>query len=347
MNQGTLLVIGNQAGDLDSTVCTFCEAVLQSRLHPEMETIALYARPSSQWYLTPEIQAVFHYVRINTEAFQSLSSSEGQQLIRKSSSRFFLVDHNRPEWEISEQDVAGMIDHHQDSSFAPDASPRIVRETGSCASLICRQFRSAGLEMTRTEALLLGAAIIIDTGDFNPEWDKTRDIDREEFRSLQKYISEKDLKFLKSLSAIKQDLSDLSFRDLLIRDYKEIPADSLKAGICSIPVDQKKLFDRNLYSRKDLESFFKEKSLDLLIIMHSRQHPFRRELSLYCPDDPALLNALEAAFPEIKEMDCAPGIRKKDRPGWVFFPGMAPFCSRKKALPLIHGFLNRHELKKT
>ena len=201
--------------------------------------------------------------------------------------------------------------------------------------------------MSRTQALLLGAAITVDTGNFNPEWNKTCDVDRTEFQQLQKLFKDPDREFLRSLLKIKQDLSHLTFLDLLIRDYKEVPLDCLKTGICSIPFDQESLFNQSMYSQKDAENFILDKSLDFLIIMHSVVEPFRRELSLFCPENPALLEELEINIPRIKEMECLRGHRRDDRPGWVFFPTMSPLCSRKKALPLIHRFLNLHELKKT
>ena len=139
------------------------------------------------------------------------------------------MDHNHPEGIGDEPLLSGIIDHHRDSGYAPSLPVRIIESCGSCASLVSREWLRRGGRMERKTAMLLAAAIIVDTGDFNPEWGKTTSLDISEYSRLDKLLLPEDRDFLKTLLQIKGNLSHLSLLDHLRRDYKEIPRTGLAA----------------------------------------------------------------------------------------------------------------------
>ncbi|KAG8727338.1 hypothetical protein FRC11_013462 [Ceratobasidium sp. 423] len=54
----------------------------------------------------------------------------------------YLVDHNRlrSDWgEAGTKAVKGILDHHNDLGLHPDAKPRVIEPTGSCASLVVHE----------------------------------------------------------------------------------------------------------------------------------------------------------------------------------------------------------------
>ena len=109
---------------------------------------------------------------------------------------YALVDHNVLEQGSPSARVVSVIDHHidekrpsrylaeSDLSGYPDASPLVVRTSGSCASLVtshfARQADALSPLMPRELADLLIGAILIDTADLRPApKGKAEDVDRD------------------------------------------------------------------------------------------------------------------------------------------------------------------------
>ena len=71
---------------------------------------------------------------------------DSQWLFAPETTRWILVDHNRPEGELAERlamNVSGVIDHHEDERFVPqntEPEPRIIEKCGSCTSLVVQYF---------------------------------------------------------------------------------------------------------------------------------------------------------------------------------------------------------------
>ncbi|KAJ8579458.1 DHH phosphoesterase [Rhizopogon salebrosus TDB-379] len=176
-----------------------------------------------------------------------------------------LVDHNvlDPRYASLPVTVAAIIDHHADEEKYLTAKPRIIEtEAGSCASLVARIFASLNLGMPGGLATLLLSAILIDTKGL--KGGKTSDIDRESAAFLlplspltegEEITPPSDVEHLPSVQSLfanldkkKSDVSDLSTRDLLRRDYKEyafnVPSSDLEtqssqtitAGLATVPL---------------------------------------------------------------------------------------------------------------
>jgi len=178
--------------------------------------------------------------------------------------------------------VVGCVDHHADEGVVPrDARIRVVEKSGSCTSLVlgrCADVWDAlGADGTDADAddvvesaqidaqlarLALGP-ILIDTSNLRDEnkttahderavalaegkikayADAMRDkaVGTERVVGLEKY--DRDT-FFGRISALKEDIAGMSFRDIFRKDYKEWSVGSLNLGTSSIPQGFRYLVD--------------------------------------------------------------------------------------------------------
>jgi exopolyphosphatase len=230
-----VVVLGNEAGDLDSvaaaialsfllatsndsaTLPNFAEiAFSRSRVLPVMnfrrEDVSLRKDVS---YVLSEAEIDGSYlIFIDDISLQQLASNQLLQLL--------LVDHNVlcPSQAYAAAHVIGCVDHHADS--LQQASPlRCIRSVGSCCSIVADMF-SQHPQLGQV-AFLLAAAITIDTRNLTAP--VTTDADRSAMRCLRTHLdSFDDVRssevFLK-LQQMRQDVSGLTVSQLFMKDMKQ------------------------------------------------------------------------------------------------------------------------------
>ncbi|KAJ1309729.1 hypothetical protein OPQ81_006494 [Rhizoctonia solani] len=192
----------------------------------------------------------------------------------------YLVDHNhlRSDWgEAGAKIVKGVLDHHNDVGLYPDAKPRVIEPTGSCASLVVHEIlqlwdkdeedriydekecvdktalkrKQHPTDVPTELADLLLAVIALDTDDFHRGTGRDLHASKAIWRwssfcgngeNREGVMDRLD----KELGTAKKDLRHLNVRDLLRRDWKGdiIPAPNASApalhlGIASIPVSMR------------------------------------------------------------------------------------------------------------
>jgi exopolyphosphatase len=213
--------------------------------------------------------------------------------------KYALLDHNTLAGRFAADErarVVAIVDHHEDEHHHLDASPRIVEvPTGSCSSLVARLILQEWSEgMSRGVARLLLCAVLIDTHGLKPGG-KAGAVDR----AVAPFLLEKaellstsagdvgdihDVKevmeLTQTLAIKKDDVGQLSLRDLLRRDYKEerlVPAwsaeESLLVGLASVPRGVKTITGGNKKGRRELGEacvgLFKENGLSVLGVLTS------------------------------------------------------------------------------
>ena len=163
-----------------------------------------------------------------------------------------LLDHYKPQG--GEAEVIGILDHHEDEGFHLSADPRKIQiPTGSCSSLVVNHFRGSDAWIPELATLLL-SAMVVDTGGLK-QGGKATITDVEAAQFLHPMISKQSTavgpnspeEALESLASVllgrKVDISHLSNRDLLRRDYKQYRYPSTKlsvsVGLSTVPVDLK------------------------------------------------------------------------------------------------------------
>ncbi|KAJ7704285.1 hypothetical protein B0H17DRAFT_6984 [Mycena rosella] len=269
------VVMGNEAGDLDSVASSIAYAWIQSEIQ-KRPSIPVIQIARDDLNLRAENIHALKLAGINDPAQQLLSVTEIQDVKPFPSNTFALVDHNRLGGAFSTENpsanVIAVIDHHEDEHLHPDADPRIVAPAGSCSSHVANLYpRDA--EMPTELAILLLSAILIDTGGLRaggkalqPDHDAAAYLIP--LSTLRSSMSPSTLSILSKqpppnpamfadipevkqlsddLAAKKSDVSHLGAWDLLRRDYKEYtytlnwhPATpAIKAGLATVPVKLK------------------------------------------------------------------------------------------------------------
>ncbi|KAI1435002.1 exopolyphosphatase-like protein [Xylaria sp. CBS 124048] len=258
-------VVGNESADLDSLCSALLLAYFRTYAPPQLLSKARGAGtlhiPVCHLYrpdlaLRPEFTAVLRDADIRGEDVFTLEDVLSRGDISPEETRWLLVDHNALTGSLAApfaSRVGGCVDHHADEDVvARDAEIRVIERSGSCASLVvecCAEIwemlaQDDGDESGDREiiddriARLALASIMLDTAGLQEpsrttEHDK-RAVELAEARIAGPGVYDREGVFAR-LSALKEDLADMTFRDVLRKDYKEWRVDELGLGTSSVP----------------------------------------------------------------------------------------------------------------
>ncbi|KAG7449604.1 DHH phosphoesterase [Guyanagaster necrorhizus] len=253
-----LMVMGNEAGDLDSIASSVGFAWLSSLSNTTVPYIQINKEDLA---LRAENLYALQLAGIDNPQEQLLLANNLASYTPFPSARFGLVDHNRlgSLFVSDAARVEAVIDHHEDEHLYLDiADPRIVAPAGSCSSHVANL---CPFNLPREIATLLLCAILIDTNGLKPSG-KAVQADRDAVLRLlpsarlelpSSFSSAStdglhDIPSIISLSSVlatkKADVSHLSARDLLRRDYKEYTytlqwhpdKPTVKVGLSTVPL---------------------------------------------------------------------------------------------------------------
>ncbi|KAF7366531.1 putative exopolyphosphatase [Mycena sanguinolenta] len=260
------VVMGNEAGDLDSVASSIAYAWVQSEIQKK-PCVPLIQIGQDDLNLRAENLYALKLAGISDPQKQLLSITDLDGVKPFPSTTFALVDHNRLGNTFSKDNpntsIVAVIDHHADEQLYADCDPRKVAPAGSCASHVATLYPKEA-EMPRELATLLLSAILIDTGGLVPGG-KALQVDHEAASyliprstlfssSTLTSISPTNPEMLSSIAEVKRlsdalaeqkfNVSHLGAWDLLRRDYKEYThtlnwhpgAPTIKAGLATVPV---------------------------------------------------------------------------------------------------------------
>lgn len=235
------IVMGNEGGDLDSMTAalTWAYHLSHSTLHhPEpRKAVALLQTPLDALDLRPENKVALDNSKMSSGHRDLLTIDElpaPPREIAKQVKGIVLVDHPLPLSVWKDAKVLGIIDHHADRGIAPHANPRIFAQVASCTTLVAKQMLDeleaipnppGEYHMPHELLELILDAIAIDSDGLNPKKSSNMDaevsqrvLERSNWRneSLAEVMDRLD----SELGKAKKDLSHLSVRDLLRRDWK-------------------------------------------------------------------------------------------------------------------------------
>lgn len=224
------------------------------------------------------------------------------------------MDHNAFQADLGKlysTRVVGCIDHHEEEYFVPlaekcEGEPRIVRKSGSCASLVVEYCRGAwdALSSEKTDEMKLWnsdlaklalAPVLIDTNCLTSE-SKTTAADVQAVEYLESWIraneGEKYYRegYFKEITSAKEDILFLSLPDILRKDYKQWTASaSMKLGVSSIVKNVRSLMQKAGGEKAFLNmvrKFAEERELSIVSIMTTSHVDgvFRRELLVWALD---------------------------------------------------------------
>jgi len=259
-------------------VSALAYALLLSNIEPAGLFVPVINIRRKRFNLRTEASFLFKKRKIPTDLLVFRDEIDLEGLHREGKLRVFLVDHNLldPSDAFLEEDVVGVIDHHLDSGLFLHCETRIIRQVGSCTSLVTKEILdTCPTILDRDLSRILLAPIVLDTADLDhslarPEMSFDEAIAAQLLDLIQprKYskIHYRSRYFQKLIKA-KHDIGDISGSDLLRRDYKEWEAGGLRYGISTITSSFSTWSDDK---GSPVDLFFermKDKSLDLLVVM--------------------------------------------------------------------------------
>ncbi|KAK0486051.1 exopolyphosphatase [Armillaria novae-zelandiae] len=201
-----LMVMGNEAGDLDSIASSIGFAWLSSQ---SSTTVPYIQIDKEDLALRAENLYALQLAGIDNPQEQLLLPNNLASYTPFPSTRFGLVDHNRlgSPFVSDAVRIEAVIDHHEDEQFYADtADPRVVTPAGSCSSL--PGGKAVQADRDAVLHLLPSARLELPPSFSSANTDGLHDIPS--IISLSTMLATK-----------KADVSHLSPRDLLRRDYKE------------------------------------------------------------------------------------------------------------------------------
>ncbi|KAF9872350.1 exopolyphosphatase [Colletotrichum karsti] len=306
------LVVGNESADLDSLCSTVVYAYLRTHAPPHTLHIPISHLPRDDLKLRPEMTAALAHAELKPSDLLTLDDIPAE--LPATDTRWLLVDHNALTGALARKfggRVVGCVDHHADEDTVPRETgdePRVVEKCGSCASLVVEYCRAAWEragteeEVGRHVARLALAPILIDTTSLQSK-DKTmeKDVSAVEFLERLAGAGYEREAFAGEISAVKEDISALGFRDIFRKDYKQWddqgsgPKPAVM-GVSAVVQDLGYLLAKADGKQEVLLEEFKkwaeEKELDIGVIM-TTAHPggkFQRELFIWAFNE----NAVEA-----------------------------------------------------
>ena len=255
--QQRVVVLGNEAGDLDSVAASialsFLLAASNDATAPSMFagtcTSSLSVAPvlnfkREDMALRKDVSFVLSKAGIDVSYVLFIDDLPLQQLADKRLLQLVLVDHNElcPAQSFAAPHVIACIDHHAD--VQQDASPRrCIRTVGSCCSIIVDLF-SQQPSLLSAVAFLLAAAITVDTKNLTSP--VTTDSDRSAMRFLRPLLDAFDdaaaCDLFANVQGLRLDVSGLTVPQLFLKDMKQF---LLPCGVTitfsSLPVPISKL----------------------------------------------------------------------------------------------------------
>ena len=248
-----IYIFGHKNPDTDS----ICSALVKERFNSKLGYEKCVARRLGN--LNKETQYVLNYLGI--EAPELLEKvEEGQEVI--------LVDHNEFNQSvegIEKAKVIGVIDHHRIANFETSEPLYYnARPYGCTCTILYKEYKQRGLEISKEEAILMASAIISDTLLLKSPTTTNNDV--KALDELEKIagidIKEYGLEMLKAGT----DLDDFSAEELINLDAKSLDKEGTKfviAQVNTVSIDD--VLKRQEEIENEMKKAIEEKGLSLFV----------------------------------------------------------------------------------
>ena len=248
-----ILIFGHKNPDTDTICSSMVKEILNKKNGCEKSKAVRLGN------VNKETQYVLNYLGLEApELIEKVE--EGQEVI--------LVDHNEFNQSaegIENAKILGVIDHHRISNFeTSEPLYYTARPYGCTATILYKDFLQKGIEIEKTEAILMASAIISDTLLLKSP--TTTEHDKKALEELGKIaninIEEYGLEMLKAGT----DLDDFSAEELINLDAKSLDKNGTKFVIAQVNTVS---IDDVLKRQKELEEAINktiaEKGLSLFV----------------------------------------------------------------------------------
>ena len=249
-----VLIFGHKNPDTDSICSSLVKEILNKKNGYENNKAVRLGN------INKETQYVLNYLGIEApELIEKVE--EGQQVI--------LVDHNEFNQSvegIEKAKILGVIDHHRISNFeTSEPLYYTARPYGCTSTILYKDFVQKGIEIEKTEAILMASAIISDTLLLKSP--TTTEHDKKALEELAKIanidVNEYGLEMLKAGT----DLDDFSEEELINIDAKSLDKDGTKFVIAQVnTVSIEDVLKRQEKLEEVINKEIEEKGLSLFIL---------------------------------------------------------------------------------
>ena len=252
--ENEILIFGHKNPDTD----TICSAIVKEILNKKNG--CKNSKAVRLGNINKETQYVLDYLKIEApELIEKVE--EGQEVI--------LVDHNEFNQSvegIEKAKILGVVDHHRIANIET-AEPLYytARPYGCTSTILYKEFVQKGIEIEKTEAILMVSAIISDTLLLKSP--TTTDHDKEALEKLGKIaginIKEYGLEMLKAGT----DLDDFTAEELINLDSKSLDKNGVKFVIAQVnTVSIEDVLKRETELKDAINKEIEEKGLSLFVL---------------------------------------------------------------------------------
>ena len=216
-----ILIFGHKNPDTDTICSSMVKQILNEK---DGKTNTQAVRLGN---VNKETQYVLDYLKIEAPEFIE-SVKEGQEVI--------LIDHNEFSQSadgIEKAKIIGVIDHHRIANFqTTEPLYYTARPYGCTSTILFKDFKQKGIEIEKTEAILMASAIISDTLLLKSP--TTTSHDKEALEELAKIANiDLDTYGIEMLKA-GTDLDDFSEEELINLDAKKFEENGVKCVIAQV-----------------------------------------------------------------------------------------------------------------
>ncbi len=285
-NEAQLVIIGNEAADLDSMASSIAYGFLCSILSPAQLALPVMPIPRADFILRTEAVYVFKEAGINLDDVVFFDEVDLDSLM--TNANLALVDHNILATGLAKfsDQVVTILDHHKDEGLYTNAVPRIIEPVGSTTTLVAMEFQKNSIKIDKDVATLISGTILLDTVNLDDEAGRVTDADKKIAAQILPLCPLPQEEFFNKVQEAKFNVQGLSTNDLLRKDYKEWQMGTAQCGIGSalLPVKDWSEMDANLAA--GFAEFAQSRKLDLLLSMNAYTSPdFHRDLVVFCASE--------------------------------------------------------------
>jgi manganese-dependent inorganic pyrophosphatase len=252
--ENKVLIFGHKNPDTDTICSAMVKEILNKKNGCEKSKAVRLGN------VNKETQYVLNYLKLEApELIEKVE--EGQEVI--------LVDHNEFNQSvegIENAKILEVVDHHRISNFeTSEPLYYTARPYGCTSTILFEEFKVSGIEIEKTEAILMASAIISDTLLLKSP--TTTDHDRKALEELGKTadinIEEYGLEMLKAGT----DLGDFSAEELINLDAKNLDKDGTKFVIAQVnTVSIEDVLKRQNELEEAMNNAISEKGLSLFVL---------------------------------------------------------------------------------
>ena len=252
--ENKVLIFGHKNPDTDTICSAMVKEILNKKRGCEKSKAVRLGN------INKETQYALDY--LGMEAPELIEKvEEGQEVI--------LVDHNEFNQSvegIEKAKILEVVDHHRISNFeTSEPLYYTARPFGCTSTILFEEFKVSGIEIEKTEAILMASAIISDTLLLKSP--TTTDHDRKALEELGKIaginIEEYGLEMLKAGT----DLDDFSAEELINLDAKSLDKDGIKFVIAQVnTVSIEDILKRQNELEEAMNNAISEKGLSLFVL---------------------------------------------------------------------------------